>query len=454
MDLGAQLAHVQTASEPHFTVEALASVLDPELIREELELSGKASQRIRALPAQLVVWLVVAMGLYRSLSIQNVLYQLVQGLGIAVRWKESKAPGSGAVAKARRRLGWEVIRSLFRKLAELLGARYAEAHLWKGLVLLSLDGTTFMTQDSPENDSWFGRPKANRGKTAFPKVRLVALMGVWSHLLLGAVFAPYGTSELTTAKYLLARIKPGSLVLMDRLYYSFEWLTGFPEGSQFLVRAKTGKRVLRPKRRKKLGNWDWLAVLPRPKHLRSEGLPQVLKVRVLKYQRKGFKPVTLVTTLLDPVAYPADELRALYHARWEIELGYDEIKSHFARERVVFRSLNPWGVLQEAYGLLLAYNCVRALMAEAAERSGVEPRRLSFVDCLVRIRFALTKMALAPTRRLPVLYEELLTDLATCVLPPRRSERIYPRAVKIKMSSFPLKRSLKGRGRRPRRKGT
>ncbi len=92
-------------------------------------------------------------------------------------------------------------------------------------------------------------------------------------------------------------------------------------------------------------------------------------------------------------------------------------------------------------------------MAEAAERAGVEPRQLSFVDCLVRIRFALTKMALAPTRRLPALYEELLAELATCVLPPRRSDRVYPRAVKIKMSSYPLKRNQKGRGRRPRKKG-
>jgi hypothetical protein len=39
------------------------------------------------------------------------------------------------------------------------------------------------------------------------------------------------------------------------------------------------------------------------------------------------------TSLLDSGASPRSELVALYHERWEIELGFDEIKTHMlARE--------------------------------------------------------------------------------------------------------------------------
>lgn len=454
MHLGSQLARVQSDSGPSFTVEALASVLKPELISEALETFGKHSERIRKLPARLVVWLVVSMGLYRGLSIDNVLYQLVQGVGITVNWRDGKAPGSDAITKARGRLGWEVVRYLFRKLAELLRTRFAVVDKWKDLDLLAIDGTTFMTPDTEENEGWFGRPRGSRGDGAYPRIRLVALMGACSHLLFAVTFGAYSTSELACAKYLLTEIKTGTLVLMDRLYYSFALLAAFEaqeKGRHFLVRGKTGKRDMPARKVKKLGEGDWLGFLRRPAHLKT-GLPARIKVRIIEYQFEGFPTVRLVTSLLDPVAYPAEELILRYHDRWEIELGYDEIKTHFAREQVVFRSKAPAKVLQEAYGLLLAYNCVRALMAEAAKRADVEPRQLSFVDCLVRIRFALTKMALAPTRRLPALYEELLTELASCVLRPRRSERVYPRAVKIKMSSFPLKRNQKGRGRAPHKK--
>jgi IS4 transposase len=49
-------------------------------------------------------------------------------------------------------------------------------------------------------------------------------------------------------------------------------------------------------------------------------------MRAIRYQRRGFKPQLLLTSLLDPKRYSADEIIALYHERWEIELGYNEIK--------------------------------------------------------------------------------------------------------------------------------
>jgi len=451
--LGGRLASVQRSST--FTVEALASVLDPKWIAEALEATKTASKRVRALPATLVMWLVVAMSLHRGQSIQNVLFQLAKGLGMKVRWKGGKAPKSPSVTKARDRLGFESVRHLFRTLAGKLQERHAEAHLWKGLPTYALDGTCFLAPDTKENDAWFGRPKSWRGKSAFPQLRAVVLLGAWSHIALAVVFGPYSTGELTLAGYLLPQIDAGALLLMDRGYYSFAWMASLlAKNAHFLIRAKTGKTAMRPKKRTRLGPRDWLADLdvPHSAWTKDKTLPRTVRVRVVTYQKRGFQPAELVTTLLDPVAYPADELVLLYHGRWEAELGYDELKTHLLHETVAFRSKKPARVLQEAYGLLIAYNVVRALMARAAEAAGVEPRRLSFVDCLERIRHALVRMASATARRLPSLYEELLAELAATVLRARRPDRVYPRAVKIKMSNFPLKANQVGRGRVPRKR--
>ena len=109
-----------------------------------------------------------------------------------------------------------------------------------------------------------------------------------------------------------------------------------------------------------------------------------------------------------------------------------------ARETLTFRSKQPERVLQEAYGLLIAYDCVRGLMCAAAEVASVRPIQLSFVDCLWRIRWALVSP--------PDDQEQLLDDLARCVLPPRREGRRCDRAVKTKTSNYPRKRAGKRAG--------
>jgi len=117
-------------------------------------------------------------------------------------------------------------------------------------------------------------------------------------------------------------------------------------------------------------------------------VPAVWKVRAVRYQRKGFPPSTLLTSLLEPVAYPAEELIALYHERWELEVGYDEIKTHLLEREEAIRSKTPSGVRQELWGIGLAYNLVRLEMERAADEVGAPPSRISFVNALALIRNA------------------------------------------------------------------
>jgi hypothetical protein len=158
------------------------------------------------------------------------------------------------------------------------------------------------------------------------------------------------------------------------------------------------------------------------------------------YQRKGFQPQILLTSLLDPVAYPADEIAQLYHERWELELGFDEIKTHTLEREETLRSRAPERVRQEVWGLAIAYNLVRLHMQRVAEQQHVAPTRISFRHTLMLVRgfWQLTAWIAAPGK-LPRRLEDLHQETALLILPPRR-ERRYPRAVKIKMSSYPRNR--------------
>lgn len=116
--------------------------------------------------------------------------------------------------------------------------------------------------------------------------------------------------------------------------------------------AKLGRRILRFPRR---GRCGWL----------------------IKYRRKGFPERTLLTSLRDPKLFPATEIIALYHERWELELGYDEIKTELLDREETIRSRKPDGVAQELWGILLAYNLVRLDVTGIAKEASVEPTEIS-----------------------------------------------------------------------------
>lgn len=434
-------SHLAQLNETEFALGALTRVLPAKLVADVLAGAGKVAKRACKLPPELVTWLVVAMGIFRDLSIPNVLERVAAQLG-NVRWGPAELPHGTTIAEARDRLGWSVLRTIFARLTAALVKEHEPATLWRGFALSALDGTTFRVPDSPANEKAFGRPGASRGdaKSGFPQMRAVLILGTFTHIITHAVFAPYCESELKTAARLANELKRGTLLLMDRLYYSFAWLATLSSRRiAFLVRAKTGERALKPKTIRRLADGSVLAKLLVPPSLKKKNrtLPDAIDVRVIKYRAAGFRPLTVVTSLLSPELYPAAEIGALYHERWEIELGCREFKTHQAKTQVTFRTKTPDRVRQEAYGLLIAYNCVRGLMAEAAAQKGLQPRRLSFVACLERIRAAVIAFDGGDADRF---FERLLVSLACCVLPPRRVGRRCPRAVKIKMSKWPRKR--------------
>jgi len=441
MDLGQALLAVGEGEWPdHF--EQFAAALDPAWIQQALTATGKATLRRRKLPAEQAVWLVIGMGLFRDRSIQAV----AQHLDLVLPAPTAKGPTgsltSSAVVQARQRLGSEPLSELFRQTAERWAVSAADTQRWRGLAVYGVDGSTLRIADTPENEEAFGRPGSSRGRAAYPQLRLVSLMALRAHLLAGLALGPYRAGEVTLAETLWDRIPDHSLTVLDRDFLSYGLLHRLQtQGSSrhWLIRAKT---KLRWRTIRRLGPNDHLVEITVSKQARRAHpeLPETLQVRAVRYQRRGFRAQTLLTSLTDDQRFPAAEIAALYHERWELELAFDELKTHTLEREETLRSRTPARVYQEVWGLAVGYNLVRLAMARAAAAAGVPPIRLSYRHALLLIRdfWRLAAITTGPGL-LPRRIARLHTDLALLVLPPRRSRR-YPRAVKIKMSNYPRQR--------------
>lgn len=433
-----------------FTPEAFPALmthLDPVWVEEALHATGTATLRRRRLPADRTVWLVLAMALMRDWPITEVAEQLELALpGL----DGSTTVARSALPQARSRLGAEPMEWLFLRSADEWGHASADRDRWRGLALYAVDGSTLRVADSEENRAHFGDQFAgdHHGVSGYPLMRVVVLMAVRSHLLAAASFGPYSIDERRYAESLWASVPDRSLVLIDRNYLQANVLVPLmTKGSErhWITRA-TARTTFRSIRR--LGVGDELVEMAVSGEARQQdpSLPQYFDVRAIRYQRKGYQPQLLLTSLVDEKRYPADELRALYHERWEVELGFGEIKTDMLERLETIRSKSPTSVTQEMWGVLIAYNLVRCEMERIADELHVPPTRISFIAAL---RFFVEQWRWAATTKTPGAIPKRLSTMRDrvrrFVLPPRRPERSYPRAVKLKMSNY-------GRSRPPTRK--
>lgn len=406
--------------------------IDPEWIEEALTFTGKASIRRRKLPADSVMWLVVGMALFRDRSIANV----VDHLDLVAPGVESLAPS--AIPAARARLSWEPMEWLFRRVVEAW-ADEPQLDKYRGLDLFGIDGSHLRVQDSDENFEEFGKPGGRGGSNdaGYPQVRLAVLMNLRSRLLMDAAFGPFKTPELRLAEQLIDSIPANSLTVLDRGYFGFATMARLLETQDrhVLVRLRSN---LRFEPVELLADGTALVDVRPSRDARKKhpGLPACIRGRVIAYQHEGGQPSRLFTTLTDPAEYPADELVELYHERWELEVGYDELKTHMLERHECLRSLTPANVRQELWGVLLTYNLVRREMLLVADQRGLPPTRVSFRTAILTIRDFWLISAWGAPGRVPRFLKDLRMTLGGFIIPPRRSERRYPRHVKIKMSNY------------------
>lgn len=436
-----KLLHTTAHFAAPLNLELFQRNISPEWVESALQATGTATMRKRRLPAEQVVWVVLGMALFRDRPLEDVVSKLDLALPSAGR-----TIARSSIAQARKKLGSEPLRWLFELCSEKWSQQSAERHQWRGMSVYAMDGTSFRVPDSAENRETFGGHRARGGThSAYPMVRMASLMIVSSHVLVGASFGAYeGTQELQFARPLLEKIPKNSLTVLDRGFFGAPFLKAIESvpSRNWLVRGRTNMSV---RVVKNLGPRDELVEFKTSHHALEQdpSLPETFLARRINYKKTGFDRVILLTSLFDAEQFPRDELIELYHQRWEIELGYDEIKTELLEREEAIRSKTPDGVRQELWGILLVYNLIRVEMERTAREAKVEPNRISFVESLRLIRDEWMWLAVSQNPgAIPGKLRDLRANIQRYVLPPRRTKRRYPRVVKIKMSNYGRKRPL------------
>ena len=319
-----------------------------------------------------------------------------------------------AYCEARARLPLAALQTLLTRSTTKMAECARDAGLWLGHRLFLVDGSSFSMPDTEELREHFGQSGQQAAGCGFPTAHWLALVHCGSGLFQKVMTSALRTHDLSGAAELHPELQAGDVLVGDRAFCSYAHLALLvSRGVQAVVRAhqkliidftpgrphaepgrgKSEKKKGLPRSRwiAKLGSQDqivdWLRPVDVPSWLSPEGwaaLPATLRVRELRYAvaRPGFRvrQVTLVTTLLDPQAYPAERLAEAYGLRWTIETFFGHLKTTMKMD--VLRCQTVCGVMKELTMFLLAYNLVRMTMREAGRRQGVPPERISFVDAL------------------------------------------------------------------------
>jgi transposase IS4-like protein/DDE family transposase len=427
-------------------VGELTRIVPFEMVDAALAETGATQRRVRDLPSRVVVYLLLAAGLFADLGYPQVWIHMITGLEpdpSRTAPTACRVPSPSALCQARRRIGAAPLRALFDLLRGPAAAPRTAGVWWRGRLVCAVDGTQMCVPDSAANLAVYRCGGGNHGGTGYPMLRLVALISCGTRTVLDAVFGSDRRTETAMAADLTSAMRPGMIVLADRHYGYAPTITALTaSGADLLIRVRNNHR------------YPIVGRLPDGSFTSRIGtLPvRIVRVEITTHTRAGDHRETyqLVSTICDP-ACSAVELARLYHQRWEIETSYFELKSTLLDGRVL-RARTPQGIDQEVYALLVTYQTLRIAIADALTgRPDLDPDRASFTIALTTARAQLTATAGVPGSTIDL--RGMIGRRVLAGLLPARRPRTSPRVVKRAISNYTVKTS-QGRVRGPSRRYT
>lgn len=410
-----------------------------------LELAPKTRNRIWTI--ELMLWFWVVAGFYRERSFKAVTTEVWAPLCAQDGRLAIHQVNEGRMTEGRGRVPLTMIQRVREHFAREGVEEGKDYGVWRRYRIVWVDGSTVSLADTPELQDRFGQWRNQHGMSAFPLVRLLIWGVAGTRIVIGCSYGPSRTSEKELFLRSVDCVRMGDLVVMDRAFAVAELFVRLQRrGANALTRLHCQFKLEKHHPRRIRPN-EWIVdALVDPRSTRRDGtLPKTVQVRVVKVTVHTGRVYWLMTTLLDPKEYPAQQLLEVYLQRWGVETTYGELKTdlHLA----VARSETVEGVYKEIEAHLAAYNYVRLLMVRAARKANVDPSRLS-LRSTVRLLLSFTMMSrVAETEAsLENLWENLLRQIGAC-LNPLRPGRREPRGVK-RRDCFPRWRGSRTEWRR------
>jgi Transposase DDE domain len=355
--------------------------------------------------------------------------------------------GTSAYIQGRLKLKEKRLDALMRLTGETLEKRAPKPAALQGRRIKVVDGSTTQLPDTAENQEAYPQPPGQKKGCGFPIIKFLVQFSLQTGAILRVVMHNRHAHDLRLFRSLWDEFQPGDISLGDRAFGDYLSLAMLPlRRVDVLARLHQGRK---PDRRKglALGFHDHLHIFTRgktpSKHLPlCEWLqvPEQITVRVIQFTitEKGFRSeqIVLVTTLLDPVLYPAEELKAAYLRRWKIELCLRDLKTTLGMEAL--RCKSPSMARKELLTYLIAHNLMRSLILQAALRHDTRIEHLSFKGSLDSFRQYAIAASRSPSLTMRAqLWADLLTHIAADKLPLRPGRR-EPRAIKKRHKTYAL----------------
>ena len=412
----------------------LEKVILPRLVRQALKATGKQSTRRCSLTNEIMIWVVLAMGLFTEMPIRQV-FKVSRRLR-----KDEASPARSSLCVARQRLGSEPLAELHRLVVKPMATKQTLGAFYGGMRKVAIDGTVLDVPDCKAHQH-FGRSSGSRGEGPFPQVRKVSLVELGTHIEFAFVYGGWHDSERKLVEQLWESIPEDALLIEDRGFFSYKSWEKLHQKHNLLIRVSKAM-VLKPI--KHLADGSYLAKIYPSNWYRVNDHSGIV-VRVIEYklddpQRTGHNEVhRLMTNLFAAKQYPAMELILEYHERWEEEIVFDEQKTHQdpcrAEKTTNLRSETSDGLRQELYALSLGHFVIRAMMLQAAESSNTDVDRLSFKGCFQILKTRLPECSPRTKSSFAAWFKAVLWEMS-CESVPIRPNRINPRVIKRKMSRW------------------
>ena len=362
--------------------------------------------------------------------------------------KQSPSADTSGYCQARLRLPTASLKKILNHTGRVLEKAAIQEDLWLGRRVRVVDCTTAKMPDTRKNQAAHPQPSVQKPGCGFPVVKIIAVFSLATAVMLHFLTAAHTVHDAVLFKFIWDFFQAGEIVLADRAFASYAAVAHLKDRKVDVVFRLSAVRPVDFRKGKRLGKNDAIFLWHRPlqctKNMTREelaALPQTLLVRILRFRvtQPGFRTesVTLVTTLLDPAAYPPEALAQLFYQRWAIELCFRNIKSTMGMEMLSCKS--PTMIEKEILMFFITHNLIRHLIWQSAQKYQLRIWQLSFkgaLDLLINAApfFAHSKPGSRTTKDI---YDTMLAFIAEDLL-PHRPGRVEPRVIKRRPKPYQL----------------
>lgn len=356
--------------------------------------------------------------------------------------------GTSAYCKARQRLPQTLLETVFKRVNQELSKTIQAEDLWCGLELKAIDGTNFSLMDTAENQGTYPQPTGQKEGCGFPSMGAIGLVNLSHGGIESLITTAWSTGEVKVATQLLKHLSEKDLLMADRAYCSYEYITRITtqrKGNILMRLHHARHKCLQWTEQETINENECLVTWTKPQQPKNsdlskqqwEALAPTLKLRLIKmhYQARcgTVKELIVVTNLLDHHKYQGKELINLYARRWEIEVKFRDIKTTMGLEIIAVKS--PQMAHKTLYIMMIAYNLIRYLMKQASQQIGEPSHHMSYkasLDLISSSQDNFKQVRGQPIKRQKLKEEllELLTSKTLNIRPHRRQPRTIKRRPK------------------------